>query len=87
MKKPPAEELVQYLRDTVDVFNRVRQIALSRNKTVRIKAIDSMAQIALARAKSTYEYARAGGYEALDITIQKNLFDPIADYLIEEVSK
>jgi len=87
MKPSQHKEIILYLEDTLKTFKVIKQALSGRNKTVRIKAMNSIALIVENRLDATVKYIRAGGYTALDINMTKGMYDPILQYLADEATK
>jgi hypothetical protein len=87
MKKLDQTELLKFLETVVSNCKEIRNIALNRNKTTRIRAILSIATIIEARADATLKYGKSGGYSELPLSIQQDMYIPILEYLTDEVSK
>lgn len=81
------EELVSYFDDVIKVLSAIKNLIQSRNKTTRMKALASITTLTEARVKASRDFARAGGYEEFNLTIQKSIYDPICEFLIEESGK
>tara|TARA_R110002124_G_scaffold50579_7_gene146969 strand:- start:531 stop:791 length:261 start_codon:yes stop_codon:yes gene_type:complete len=79
------EELIHYLRDSLDVIKRLSIEAASRNKTKKFKALTSLLFLTEGRITATHAYARAGGYEHLSVVTQKHLYDPILEWFASEL--
>ena len=80
------DELIAYLTDVVTCVRELNRLASTRNKTKKFKAISSMLTIIEARANSSLQYAKAGGYTEFPLTMQKHMYTPIMEWLGSEVS-
>lgn len=87
MKPSKQEEILLYLVETLAAVRAIKNMALTRNKTTRIKAVLSMLQIVEARLDASAKYAKAGGHTEFAISMQKDLYNPIIEYLADEVGK
>jgi hypothetical protein len=87
MSKPEPKDLITYLTETLDALKKIKNIVAQRNKTVRIKAITSMLIIIEARMDAGLKYARAGGESGLSVALQQQMYDPIIQWLGEEITK
>jgi hypothetical protein len=79
------EELIHYLRDTLNRSNKLATEVAERNKTKKFKAIASLLMLVQARLTATHAYAKAGGYENLSVVTQKHLYDPILAWFTSEL--
>ena len=80
------DELIAYLGDVVSCVRKLNQLAALRNATKKFKAISSMLTIIEARANSSLQYAKAGGYTEFPLTMQKHMYTPIVEWLGSELS-
>ena len=86
MMKAEDQELIHYLRDTLNRSNKLATEVAERNKTKKFKAIASLLMLVQARLTATHAYAKAGGYENLSVVTQKHLYDPILEWFCSEIS-
>lgn len=86
MKLQEHTELIAYLTDVVQCVKGLKELAATRNKTKKFKAVASMLTIIEARVSSSLLYAKAGGYSELPLTMQQHMYTPILEYLGSEVS-
>jgi len=80
------DELISYLRSVVTAVKGLQNLAVHRNKTTKIKAVVSMLTLIEARADATLKYARTGSYSDISVFIQKEIYDPIIEWLAKEIS-
>lgn len=85
--KASQEELVSYFQDVLSTINVISLNLEKRNKTLRLKAIANLLVITKARVSASLSYARAGGYEEYILRAQQDLYNPILEYLADEVVK
>lgn len=86
MKLQEQTELIAYLGEVVSTTQSLQSLISKRNKTKKFKAIMSMLKIVEARANSTLQYAKAGGYSELPLTMQQQMYTPIVEWLASEAS-
>lgn len=87
MKPSTQEEILSYLTETLSAVRAIKNMAQTRNKTLRIKAVLSLLQIVEARIDASAKYAKAGGHTEFPISMQKDLYNPVIEYLADEVGK
>ena len=75
------EELVTYLTDAINQFDKLEIKLQSKNKTLKIKAFINIISLSKARLIATKNYARAGGYQDLSVLTQKSVYTPIIEYI------
>tara|TARA_R110000782_G_scaffold137419_3_gene229901 strand:- start:599 stop:862 length:264 start_codon:yes stop_codon:yes gene_type:complete len=86
MKPENQHELIAYLTEVLEYTRVLQQLAATRNKTKKFKAISSMLKIVEGRASGTLQYAKGGGYSELPLTMQQHMYDPILDWLNSEAT-
>jgi hypothetical protein len=86
--KPPvkAEETIQYLTAALSAMKQIKEVAMSRNKTTKFKAIVSLLTIIEARMDASLKYARAGGHSEFDASLQAQMYNPIIEWLAGEIA-
>ena len=86
MKPSNQEEIILYFTETLSALKRIKDIASSKNKTVKIKAIISMLSLMEARVDAGLKYSRAGGKTEFDVTLQQQMYNPIIEWLAGEIA-
>lgn len=87
MKASAQTEIISYLQESLQALKRIKEIASTRNKTTKFKAIMSMLSLIEARMDASLKYAKAGGHLEFDVFFQQNLYNPIIEWLAEEIAK
>jgi hypothetical protein len=87
MKASSQQELCTYLSESISAIQGIKNLAMARNKTTKVKAILSMLSIVENRMDAGLKYAKAGGLSGLDVTMQQQMYNPIVEWLVDELSK
>jgi hypothetical protein len=86
MKPSNQDEIILYFTETLSALKRIKDIASSKNKTVKIRAIISMLSLTEARIDAGLKYAKAGGKVEFDSTFQQQMYNPIIEWLAGEIA-
>ena len=87
MKPSSQAELSLYFQETLSALKVIKGLASSRNKTLKFRAITSMLALIEARVDSAAKYCKAGGSSEFDVTFQQQMYNPIIEWLAEEIVK
>lgn len=87
VKASTSLDLQKFYEETIAHFKATKRIAETRNKTTKIKAIISTIAILEARLDAGLKYTKAGGKTEFDVIFQQQMYNPIVEWLIDEVSK
>ena len=86
MKPSNQDEIILYFTETLAALKSIKDIASSKNKTVKIRAVTSMLSLMEARIDAALKYSKAGGKVEFDATFQKQLYNPIIEWLAGEIA-
>lgn len=87
MKPSTNPDILTYYNGTLDVLKAIESICNTRNKTLKIKAIKNIVDLTRARIDAATKYVKAGGKTEFDVIFQQSLYNPIIEWLVDEVSK
>lgn len=87
MKASSQQELILFFTETLDAIKKIKGLVAGRNKTTRFKAIMSMLSLIEARLDSALKYSKAGGSSEFDVIMQQQMYNPIIEWLAEEIVK
>lgn len=87
MKPSTSNEVLSYYEATLSVLKSIENFASTRNKTLKFKAIKNVVDLVRARIDAAMKYVRAGGKTEFDVIFQQSLYNPIIEWLAEEVAK
>lgn len=87
MKASTQTEIISYLQESLHALKKIKEIASTRNKTTKFKAIMSMLSLIEARMDASLKYAKSGGHLEFDVIFQQQLYNPIIEWLAEEIAK
>ncbi len=86
--KPSAQtEVRAYLQESLAALKKIQEICGTRNKTTKFKAIMSLLTLIEARMNASLNYAKAGGDLEFDTFFHQQLYNPIIEWLAEEIAK
>ena len=83
---PDQVELTKYLTDVLHQLRLLQDTVSKRNKTKKFKAIASILTIVKGRVDATYQYVKAGGHADFSVIIQQQMYDPIIQWLENEIA-
>jgi|TARA_E500000305_G_C3895648_1_gene176265 hypothetical protein len=83
---PEQTELTQYLADAIKQVKVLEGKVATRNKTKKFKAIAAILIIVKGRVNATYQYVKAGGHSDFSVIIQRQMYDPIIQWLAGEIA-
>ena len=87
MKASNQTELRSYLQESLAAIKKIQEICGTRNKTTKFKAIMSLLSLIEARMTSSLNYVKAGGNLEFDMFFHQQLYNPIIEWLAEEIAK
>jgi len=87
MKSSIQSEVRSYLQESLSAIKKIQEICGTRNKTTKFKAIMSLLTLIEARMISSLNYAKSGGNLEFDAFFHQQLYNPIIEWLAEEIAK
>lgn len=87
MKPSVQTEVRAYLQESLSALKKIQEICATRNKTTKFKAIMSLLTLIEARMTSSLNYSKAGGNLEFDVFFHQQLYNPIIEWLAEEIAK
>lgn len=87
MKPNTSEDLLSYLTSTLSALKTIKNVVATRNKTTKFKAIASILSLVEARLEAGQKYVKAGGIIEFDVFFHQNLYNPIIEWLADEIAK